>query len=115
MNAIYIRRSFVLKQKNQKFKTAKCFLCRTIPTLQISQNHRAVPSGPASHPQACAQPEANALPTTQATMFRLISSGSRLLSEKRSRATNQQVKRAWGREKTGPALAGMPWAIHSVD
>jgi len=48
--------------------------------LQIRQNHRAVPSSPASHPQATLQPEANAQPTSPATMFCLISPGSGLLS-----------------------------------
>jgi len=48
--------------------------------LQISQNHRAVPSDQASHPPPSLRPEAKALPITQATLFCLISSGSGLLS-----------------------------------
>jgi len=45
---------FLDKKSNKKIKTAKCFPAHLAFALQISQNHRAVPSGPTSHPQAFA-------------------------------------------------------------
>jgi len=74
---------FFFLKKRTKIQDSKMLpLPHMAFALQISQNHRAVPSCPASHPQPSLQPEANALSLTQSFLFCPISSGSGLLSTK---------------------------------
>jgi len=70
---------FLIKKVTKKSRQQNASFAAQALALQIRQNHRAEPSSPAPHPQAPLQPEANALPSTQATMFCLISPGSGLL------------------------------------